>query len=55
MSVLPGIDVLLSRRFAGRQHLDLLAGRRVGLIGNASAVTHDLTSDVDALRRTPDV
>lgn len=55
MSVLPGIDVLLSRRFVGRQHLDLLAGRRVGLIGNASAVTHDLTSDVDALRRTPDV
>jgi uncharacterized protein YbbC (DUF1343 family) len=55
MSVLPGIDVLLRRRFAGRQHLDLLVGRRVGLIGNASAVTHDLTSDVDALRRTPDV
>jgi uncharacterized protein YbbC (DUF1343 family) len=49
MSVLPGIDVLL------RQRLDLIADRRVGLISNASGVTHDLTSNVDALRRAPNV
>ena len=45
MSVLPGIDVLLDQR------LDLIAGRRVGLVSNASGMTHDLVSDVDALRR----
>jgi uncharacterized protein YbbC (DUF1343 family) len=48
-SVLAGIDVLLGQR------LDLIAGRRVGLISNVSGVTHDLISDVDALRRSPDV
>ena len=45
MSVLFGIDVLRSQR------LDLIAGRRVGLISNASGVTSDLTSTVDALLR----
>jgi uncharacterized protein YbbC (DUF1343 family) len=49
MSVLFGIDVLRSQR------LDLIAGRRVGLISNASGVTSDLTSTVDALRRAPGV
>ena len=49
MSVLPGIDILLSQR------LDLIAGRQVGLISNASGVTHNLISDVDALRREPSV
>ena len=44
MSVFFGIDVLLDQR------LDLIAGRRVGLISNASGVTRDLTSNVDALR-----
>jgi len=47
--VLPGIDVLLGDRPG------LIADRRVGLISNASGVTHDLTSNVDALRRAPDV
>jgi uncharacterized protein YbbC (DUF1343 family) len=49
MPVLPGIDVLLNRR------LDLIAGRRVGLVSNASGITHDLVSNVDALRRAPGV
>jgi uncharacterized protein YbbC (DUF1343 family) len=49
MSVLCGIDVLLD------QHLDLITGRQVGLISNASGVTRDLRSNVDALRRTSDV
>jgi uncharacterized protein YbbC (DUF1343 family) len=49
VSVLPGIDVLLSQR------LDLIAGRRIGLISNASGVTRDLVSDAEALQRTPDV
>jgi uncharacterized protein YbbC (DUF1343 family) len=49
MSVLCGIDVLLNQR------LDLITGRQVGLISNASGVTRDLSSNVDALRRAPDV
>lgn len=44
MRVLPGIDVLLS------QHLDLIAGRRFGLVSNASSVTRDLTPTAEALR-----
>jgi uncharacterized protein YbbC (DUF1343 family) len=48
MSVLPGIDVLLSQR------LDLIAGRRVGLISNATGVTRDLVGDAEALQRAPD-
>lgn len=49
MPVLSGIDVLLGQR------LDLIAGRRVGLISSASGVTRDLTNDVDALRQAPGV
>ena len=49
MSILPGIDVLLNQR------LDLIAGRRVGLISNAMAVTRDLTGAVDALLQKPEV
>jgi uncharacterized protein YbbC (DUF1343 family) len=49
MSVLPGIDVLR------RERVSLIAGRRAGLISNASGVTLDLVSDVDALQHTPNV
>ena len=49
MSVSAGINVLLD------QHLASIAGRRLGLISNASAVTRDLTSTLDALRRAPNV
>jgi uncharacterized protein YbbC (DUF1343 family) len=49
MPVLAGIDVLLN------QHLDLITDRQIGLISNASGVTRDLRSNVDALRHTPDV
>jgi uncharacterized protein YbbC (DUF1343 family) len=49
MPVLPGINLLLD------QHLALIAGRRIGLISNASAVTSDLTYSLDALRHTPEV
>jgi uncharacterized protein YbbC (DUF1343 family) len=46
MSVWPGIDVLLD------QQLDMLAGRRIGLVTNAGSVTRQLTGSVEALRRT---
>lgn len=49
MHTIPGIDILLTEK------LDLLAGRRVGLISSASGVTRDLTPTVEALRRTPGV
>jgi len=49
MPISPGIDLLLGER------LDLIAGRRIGLISNASAVTRDLTSNVDALQHAPNV
>ncbi len=49
MTVRFGIDVLLDER------LDLIAGRRVGLISNASGVTCNLTSDAQALRSVPGV
>ncbi len=49
MAVLFGIDVLLSQR------LDLIAGRRVGLISNASGVTSDLMNPVNALLCEPGV
>ncbi len=45
----PGIDLLLE------EQRDLILGRRVGLVSNASAVRRDLTSVVDALRQTPGV
>ncbi|MCG8348660.1 MAG: DUF1343 domain-containing protein [Chloroflexales bacterium] len=45
----PGISVLLTER------ADLLAGRRIGVLANASGVLPDLTSSADALLRTADV
>ncbi len=47
--VKPGIDVLLEKR------LDLIQGKRVGLITNATALTSDLESDIEALYRAPGV
>lgn len=44
--VLPGIDVLLNER------LDLLKGKRVGLVTHAAAVTAALEPTVDALYRS---
>lgn len=44
--VLPGIDVLLSER------LDLLKGKRVGLVTHAAAVTSSLEPTVDAMSRS---
>lgn len=44
--VLPGIDVLLDER------LDLLKGKRVGLVTHAAAVTAGLEPTVDALARS---
>ncbi|MCA9968055.1 MAG: DUF1343 domain-containing protein, partial [Anaerolineales bacterium] len=49
MSVLLGIDVLLS------DHLDLLQGRRVGLVSSASGLTRGLRSTVAALQSLADV
>lgn len=45
MRIRCGIDVLLGER------LDLIAGRRIGLVSNASGVTGDLTGNVTALAR----
>ncbi len=47
--VLPGIDVLL------RERLDLVKGKRIGLVTHAAAVTSELESTVDALFRNRDV
>lgn len=47
--VLPGIDVLLSER------LDLVRGKRIGLITNPTGVTCTLSSTIDALHAHPDV
>lgn len=49
MSVLLGIDVLLT------DHLDLLRGRRVGVVSSASGVTQDLRRTVAALQAMPEV
>jgi uncharacterized protein YbbC (DUF1343 family) len=49
MTVLFGIDVLVNER------LDLIRGRRLGLISNASGVNRDLRSGVDALLCEPGV
>jgi uncharacterized protein YbbC (DUF1343 family) len=46
---LPGIDVLL------RDSLQLVQGKRVGLITNHTAVTRDGRSDIDVLFNTPGV
>jgi uncharacterized protein YbbC (DUF1343 family) len=47
--VKPGIDVLRERGF------DILKGKRVGLITNATGVTSDLQSTVDVLFNSPNV
>jgi uncharacterized protein YbbC (DUF1343 family) len=48
-SVLPGLEVLL------RDSLHLVRGKRVGLITNHTAVTHDGRSAIDLLFRHPEV
>ena len=47
--VLPGLEVLL------RDSLHLVRGKRVGLITNHTAVTHDGRSAIDLLHEHPDV
>jgi uncharacterized protein YbbC (DUF1343 family) len=47
--VKPGIDVLIDQNF------DLLRGKRVGLITNATGVTHDFRSTIDVLYKAPGV
>jgi uncharacterized protein YbbC (DUF1343 family)/uncharacterized lipoprotein YddW (UPF0748 family) len=47
--VKPGIDVLVE------EHLDLIRGKRIGLITNPSAVGSDLRSSIDILAGTPGV
>ena len=49
ITVYPGIDVLLE------QQIDLVAGKRVGLVANPSSVDGKLTSSVDRLWRHPSV
>ncbi len=44
LKVRPGLDTLITR------HLDLLAGKRVGLVTNSSAITAHVVPAVDALR-----
>jgi len=46
MKVLPGIDVLIAEQG------ELLRGRRVGLVSNASGVTQELTPSATALQQT---
>ncbi|HDK35703.1 MAG TPA: DUF1343 domain-containing protein, partial [Bacteroidetes bacterium] len=47
--VKPGIDVLLER------HLDLIQGKRVGLISNPTGITASHESDISALLQEPGV
>jgi uncharacterized protein YbbC (DUF1343 family) len=47
--VKPGIDVLLEKQ------LDLIKGKRIGLITNQTGITSTLKSSVDALNELPDV
>jgi uncharacterized protein YbbC (DUF1343 family) len=47
--VKPGIDVLLKKR------LDLIKGKRVGLITNQTGITSNFKSTIDALNELPDV
>lgn len=47
--ILPGIDVLLE------EHLETLAGKRVGLITNHTGLTADSISTIDALANAPNV
>lgn len=46
--VKPGIDVLLQER------IDLLQGKRIGLITNPTGITANLTGTIDTLYRRPD-
>ena len=48
-TVMPGVDVLLAEK------LDLIKGKRVGLITNPTGVTATLQSTIDVLHRQPDV
>jgi uncharacterized protein YbbC (DUF1343 family)/uncharacterized lipoprotein YddW (UPF0748 family) len=48
-AVTPGVDVLVE------EHLEMIAGKRVGLITNPSAVGADMRSTVDILAGTPGV
>jgi uncharacterized protein YbbC (DUF1343 family) len=47
--VKPGIEVLLSEK------MDLIRGKRIGLITNPTGVTSQLVSTIDALHSDPDV
>ena len=47
--VKPGVDVLLTKK------IDLVRGKRVGLITNPTGITSDLRSTVDALNENPNV
>lgn len=47
--IAPGIEVLLEER------IDLLAGKRVGLVTNPTGVDRDLRSSIDLLAAHPDV
>ena len=47
--VKPGIEVLLAER------MDLIRGKRVGLITNPTGVTSQLVSSIDALYASPEV
>lgn len=49
LRVLPGIDVLL------QQKIDLVRGKRVGLITNPTGVTANLASTIDVLHAHPEV
>jgi len=48
-SVLPGVDVLVAEK------VDLIKGKRVGLITNPTGVTAALQSTIDVLHQQPDV
>lgn len=48
-AVKPGIDVLVE------EHLDLIRGKRIGLITNPSAVGSDMRSSIDILASVPGV
>lgn len=49
MTVLPGIDILLSEQIA------LVGGKRVGLVASPSSVDHALTGSIERLRQHPQV
>lgn len=48
MTVYPGIDVLLSRQ------VDLIAGRRLGLVASPSSIDRSFNSSIERLRQHPD-